>query len=272
MSYLLAIFLGLIQGLTEFLPVSSSGHLIFLHDLFNLGNIDNLIFDVALHWGTLLALIIYFYKDIIRYLQAFLKSLTNWQVKQNLDQRIAWLILLSMLPAGIAGFFLEDVVKEIFRTSLSVALVLIIVSLTFFLAEKYSSQLNDLVSLNWGKALIIGCAQALALIPGVSRSGITIVAGLSLNLKREVAAKISFIMSIPIVLVAGLKKIYDLSQQTVSSQEIVLMSLGLVSAALIGYICLKYFLQYVQKHSLNVFAVYRIILGLIVLVLILAPR
>jgi undecaprenyl-diphosphatase len=272
MNYLLAMILGIIQGLTEFLPISSSGHLIFLHDLFNLGNIDNLTFDVALHWGTLLALMAYFYKDIIRYLLAFLKSLTNWQVKQNLDQKIAWLILLSMFPAAAAGLFFEDVITEIFRSSLSVAVVLILVSFTFFVAEKYSSQLKDLASLNWEKALLIGCAQALALIPGVSRSGITIVAGLGLNLKREAAARISFLMSIPIVFAAGLKKIYDLSQQAVSSQDIILMVIGLFSAALVGYFCLKYFLRFVQKNSLNIFAVYRIILGIIVVVLILVAR
>ena len=266
MSYLLAIFLGIIQGLTEFLPISSSGHLIFLHDLFYLENIDNLIFDVALHLGTLIALVVYFYKDIIRYFQAFIKSLVKWQVGSDQDQKIAWLLLLSMLPAGIADYFLEDVISNVFRDSLSVAIVLLLVSFIFFIAEKYSQQQKEINSLTCRKIIILGCAQALALIPGVSRSGITIVAGLGLNLKREAAARISFLMSIPIVFAVGLKKVYDLSQQEINSLTIILLVFGLLSAAITGYFCLKYFLRYVQNHSLNIFAYYRIVLAVIVLI------
>jgi undecaprenyl-diphosphatase len=266
MVYFFTIILGLVQGLTEFLPVSSSGHLIFLHDILDLQTIDNLSFDVALHLGTLVALIVYFYKDIIRYLRAFLKSLVNWNLKNELDQRIAWLILISMIPAALIGFFFEEVLENVFRAPLSVALVLIIVSLLFFIAEKFSQKIKNFDSLNWWKVILIGIAQALALIPGVSRSGITIITGMAFNLKRQVAARFSFLMAIPIVLAAGIKKTYDASQLSITSNDILMIVLGFLTAAIVGFFTIRYFLKFLQKYSLNYFAIYRIILGVIILI------
>lgn len=265
MNIIISILLGIVQGLTEFLPVSSSGHLVFLHDVLSLESIDDLTFDVALHFGTLIALVIFFYKDIIRYLRAFLKSFVKWNLKNDQDQKIAWLILFSMVPAALVGFFFEDIIKNIFRSPLSVAIILIFVSFLFFIAEKYSRKQKTLASLNWLKVLIIGLAQAVALIPGVSRSGITIIVGLGYNLKRETAARFSFLMSIPIVFAAAMKKFYDASLLAVGD-SILIYFLGFLSSAIIGYFCIKYFLQFVKKYSLNWFAYYRIILGLIILI------
>ncbi len=265
MIYLFSILLGFVQGITEFLPVSSSGHLVILHEVLNFSLDDNLIFDVSLHLGTLLALIVYFFKDIIIYFKAFLKSFLNWDLKNNLDQRISWYILISMIPAAFVGYFFEEVIENLFRSTFSVAIVLILVSFLFILAEKYSAQNKDFNSLTWVKSLIIGIAQAFALIPGVSRSGITIVSGMLFNLSREKAARFSFIMAIPIVFAAGTKKSID-AFDVLARNEIYLIIIGFIVSAIVGYFAIKYFLKFVQKYSLNWFAGYRITLGLIILI------
>ncbi len=266
MSLVSSIILGIIQGLTEFLPISSSGHLLIFHDIFNWQTADDLAYDVFLHWGTLAALVIYFYKDIIRYLRAFIKSLIKWELKSNLDQRISWLILITMIPAVIAGLFLNDFIDSIFRNLFSVALFLIIVGVIFLIIEKISRQTLDLQSLNWSKAIYLGLAQALALIPGVSRSGATISAGMGLNLKRETAARFSFLMSIPIVFAAGIKKAWDLRAISLNSLDMIIYLAGLFAAMLIGLLAIKYLLAYLKNHSLNVFGYYRIILGIAIII------
>jgi undecaprenyl-diphosphatase len=266
MNYLISIFLGIAQGLTEFLPISSSGHLIVFHDIFNWQTADNLAFDVFLHWGTLVALVIYFYKDIIRYLKAFLKSFVSWNLKTDLDQRLSWLILISMIPAVIAGLFLNDIIDQLFRNIISVAFFLIIVGIIFLLVEKYCVKNNDLTSLTWGKALLLGLAQAVALIPGVSRSGATISTGLALNLNREEAARFSFLMSIPIVFAAGAKKAWDMKDSALNFADFFVYMVGFLASVIIGYLAIKFLLNYLKNHSLNIFAYYRIMLGIVILI------
>jgi undecaprenyl-diphosphatase len=266
MNIVSSIILGIIQGLTEFLPISSSGHLIIFQDVFNWQTADNLAFYVFLHWGTLLALVIYFYKDIIRYLTAFLKSLTNWNLKADLDQRISWLILISMIPAVIAGLFLNDIIDQLFRNIISVACFLIIVGILFLVVEKYCVKNKNLASLTWGKSLLLGLAQAVALIPGVSRSGATISTGLALNLNREESARFSFLMSIPIVFAAGVKEIWDLRHLVLSSQKILIYLAGFCVSAIIGYLAIKFLLNYLKNYSLNIFAYYRIMLGIVLII------
>jgi undecaprenyl-diphosphatase len=266
MNILESIVFGLVQGITEFLPISSSGHLIMLHDIFNWQTTDNLAFDVFLHWGTLVALVMFFFKDIIRYLLAFLKSFVHWNIQKDQDQKIAWLILLTMIPAVLVGYFLNDIIDLMFRNLLTVAIALILVGILFLVVEKVNKSDKDWTSLNLLKALLLGVAQAIALIPGVSRSGITISTGLALKLKREAAAKFSFLMSIPVVFAAGLKKIYDLRQIAMSQNEIVIMAFGFLAALISGYLCLKFLLNFLKNHKLNIFAYYRIALGILVLV------
>lgn len=266
MTILSSIILGIIQGLTEFLPVSSSGHLIIFHDVFNWQTADDLAFDVFLHWGTLMALVLYFYKDIILYSKAFLKSLVKWNLKNDMNQRLAWLILISMIPAVIVGLFLEGILDWYFRNIISVAVFLIIIGFIFLVVEKFSARTKGLESLNWKRALILGIAQALALIPGVSRSGATISAGLALNMNREVAARFSFLMSIPIIFAAGLKKAWDIRTISLGLNEMVIYFLGVIAAALVGYLVIKFLLNYLKNHSLKIFAYYRIILGIIIII------
>jgi len=261
-----SIFLGAVQGLTEFLPVSSSGHLVIFRDILQLKIADSLSFDVILHLGTLAALLYFFHKDIISYLKAFLNSLAKWDLKNNLDQKIAWLILISTFPAALVGFFLEDIIENIFRQPFLVALVLFAFSFTFFIAEWYSKQNKDFSSLTWKKSLVLGFAQALALIPGVSRSGITIATGMFYNLKREIAARFSFLMAIPVVAGAGAKKIIDLGKTGMADDERWFYVFGFFASAIVGYFCIKYFLAFLKKYSLNWFAAYRIVLSLVILI------
>lgn len=267
-NYLYSILAAVVQGLTEFLPVSSSGHLILLHQFLNFRLEDNLAFAVALHLGTALALIVFFWRELVVIVRAFLQSLIHWHLKQDEKQRLAWFLLLSTIPAAITGYFLEDIITDYFRSSFLVALSLVIVGLLFFLVERYSLKRLMLNQLNWRQALLIGLAQAVALIPGVSRSGITIVAGLGLGFKREQAARFSFLLSLPVILGAGLKELLDVVKSGVIKTELPIYVLGLIVAFMVGWLALRFLLRYLVNHRLNVFGWYRIALGLLLILLI----
>lgn len=266
MDHLYSIILGIIQGLTEFWPVSSSGHLVIAHDFLNFDFASDLGFDVALHLGTLLALLLFFYKDIYRYIVAFFKSFANWDLKNNLDQRIAWFILVGTIPAAVIGFFIANIADTAFRNLWLVVSMLIVFGILFILFEKLFPKIYELHKLTWFGAILIGVAQAIALVPGVSRSGITIITGLSQGLKREVAASFSFLLSIPVVLGAGLKKLYDLNSVGLESSEWGVMLVGFFMAAIVGYIAIKFLLKFLQNNSLNVFAYYRFFLAGVIIV------
>ena len=270
MDIFYSILAGVIQGLTEFLPVSSSGHLVLFHDFFNFNLPDDLAFDVVLHLGTLVALVLFFYREIIKYVFSWIQSFFKWDLKNNNNQRLAWYLFLATLPAAFVGYFLEEQIETVFRGSFSVALMLILFGVVLYLADKYLLQVKTIEQLNLNNSLVIGVLQSLALVPGVSRSGITIIAGLSQKLKRGEAARFGFILSMPIVFGAGLKKVLDLySDKLMIGSDFVILALGFLTSAITGYFCIKYFLQFLQSHSLAVFAVYRIILGIIILLLIL---
>lgn len=265
MTYILSIFAGILQGLTEFLPISSSGHLVLFHDLLKIDLPDDLTFDVILHLGTLVALILFFWSDIIKYLKAFLKSFISSDFKNDIEQKLAWYILIATIPAAVFGYLFEEQIKSIFRNPNSVALMLIIFGIFLGLADKFGKKLKEIKQLNLSNSLVIGLAQAIALIPGVSRSGITIIAGLSQKLKRESAARFSFLLSMPIIFGAGIKKISEISIS--QNNEIIVLVLGFLSAAISGYLCIKYFLKFLENHSLWVFVWYRVVLGVVILVI-----
>lgn len=264
MLVIYTILFALVQAVTEFLPVSSSGHLILLHNILNIEMIDSLSFDVALHVGTAFALVAYFWKDIKRYFIAFMHLFTKFNIARD-EQKTVISLILATIPAALVGFFLESYIEIHLRNSLVVALSLIVGGIIFFVVERYSRQQRSYEALSIPEAFMIGIVQVLALIPGVSRSGSTIVTGMVLNLKREDAARFSFLLGIPVVLGAGLKKGLDLDLQIISSQELYLMLLGGIVSMVVGYVVIKYFLRFLQKSSLNIFGVYRIILGLIIL-------
>lgn len=238
-----------------------------LHEFLQFDLQDNIGFDVFLHFGTLLALIVFFYKDIIKYLKAFFQSFVDWKLDKDLDQKLVWQIIYATIPALVVAYFFEDAISIIFRNSFSVAIMLILIGLLFFIIEKFSAKIKDINQLSWSGAIIIGLFQIFALIPGVSRSGITIIAGLSNGLKRDQAAKFSFLIAIPIVFLATIKKGIDFISAGINSNEILLYLIGLIFSFVFGYLAIKYFLKFTQNYSLNIFGVYRIILGLVILFL-----
>ncbi|MFA5051686.1 MAG: undecaprenyl-diphosphatase UppP [Patescibacteria group bacterium] len=265
-----AIILGAVQGLTEFWPISSSGHLIIAHDLLNFGFVDNLTFDVALHMGTLLALVVYFWRDLARYIVAFFRSLANWNLKNDHDQRMAWYIILASIPAGVGGFLLESWADTVFRNLWLVAILMILVGLVFLIVEKKSRQSKDLSQATWKTALWIGLSQVIALLPGTSRSGITTITGMTQGLKRSESARFSFLLSIPVIFGAGLLKLYDATKENLTSHDWLLILSGIISAALVGYIAIRFLLKFFQTHSLNAFAYYRFAVGGAIIIYLLA--
>ncbi|PJE58259.1 MAG: undecaprenyl-diphosphatase UppP [Candidatus Portnoybacteria bacterium CG10_big_fil_rev_8_21_14_0_10_36_7] len=264
MNYWLAIIAGVIQGLTEFLPISSSGHLILFHDVFGFNFPNELLFDVTLHLGTLLAVVIFFYRDLEKIIRGFFSSLVNWNLKNNYNQRLAWLVFIGTVPAAWAGYFFEDFITNTLRSPLIVAIALIAVGLLFFVFEKYSQRQKDLQIATPFDALIVGLAQILALIPGVSRSGITIIAGMGRRLKREEAAKFSFLISAPIIFGAAVKQLLGIN--SFSESDFIVLALGVLSSAITGYLVIKYLIKYLSNHSLNIFAWYRLIIGCLTLI------
>lgn len=259
---------GAIQGLTEFLPISSSGHLLLLHDLVQAIDVDSLTFDAALHLGTLLALLVFFRAEILAYSIAFFKSIAKRKIDSH-DSRLAWLIIFACIPAGLAGYFGETIITSSFRYPAVIAVTLVVGGVLFLLAERFSKQLRQVESIGIVDTVVIGISQVFALIPGISRSGITIVSGMSRHLTRGAAARFSFLMSIPIVFVAGLKKLVDALNENLSSGDFLSMGVGIAFAAIFGFIAIRFLLRYTQKNSLALFAWYRFIVAAIIVVVLL---
>lgn len=264
MIYFQTILLALIQGITEFVPVSSSGHLILGHVFLQTEVLNSLAFDVALHVGTLISLIIYFYRDLANYATALVTGGVKSFHNCTTDEKVARMIVISIIPAGVVGYFFEDVIDLILRSSLVVVVMLVIGAFLFFLVEKYSKQSETVRDITWRSLGVIATAQALALIPGTSRSGITITAGMAMNLSRAAAARFSFLMSVPIIALAGAKKMIDLVILGGVGDFFGYYFLGMFVAAISGYVAIAWMLSFVQKHSLSWFAWYRVGLAVVV--------
>lgn len=268
MNLLHAALLGLIQGATEVLPISSSGHLILIPRL--LGWPDSgLTFDVALHFGTFLAIFIYFRKDVATLVRDGLTGL--YQPGEQKTLRLPWMIVLASVPAAIAGKTLEHPIEEFFRSSpLMIALMLILFGLGLGLADRYGKKLHDVASLTLGTAMLVGCFQCLALVPGVSRSGITITAGLLLGLARTDAARFSFLLSLPIVFGAALLKGLHLLKHGIEPGMAMPMLVGVVVSTVVGYLSVAFLLKFVQNRTLWPFVWYRIAVGIGIMALLAA--
>lgn len=275
MNLIEAIFLGIIQGLTEFLPISSTGHLTLAGKFLNLISEDNpqrwTSFIAVIQVGTLLAVFVYFWKDIVSIIREFLRD--NWfnRVKfadQTLHSKMGWYLIIATIPVVVIGLGFKDFIEGVFTKNLYViAGSLIILAVILAIAERVSKLHRKSHDLNWKDALVIGFAQAIALIPGSSRSGTTITAGLFLGFNRETAARFSFLMSIPAVAASGLLQFYQASKYVDQNGFIVLIVSTIVSG-LAGYLSIEFLLKYLKTKSMLIFIVYRILLGLIIIILI----
>lgn len=257
---------GAVQGLAEFLPISSSGHLLLLHSVTHFSVGSDLSFDVALHLGTLVALVVYFWRDLLRILGAWLKSFAHWNVRNDADQRLGWLLVIASVPGAIAGAALESKAETMFRAPALTATVLIIAGILLWAADRYVVQRDSMDQLTWKHALLIGLAQALAIIPGVSRSGATISLGRLLKLTRDAAARFSFLMSGPIVAGAVVKKAFEMRHVALTSTQRMDFLVGTLVAAVVGWLAIRVLLRYISRHSYAVFMWYRMALGLTVFI------
>jgi len=246
MTLIAILLLSFVQGLTEFLPISSTGHLILFENFFNIPS--SLEIDAFLHLGSFFAILIYFWKDLMKI----------WSLK--------WLIFVSALPGGIAGLLLHHIVESYFRTPLVVTLALLVMTLPMILGERLGQKSLRLGELTLGKALLIGFAQALALIPGTSRSGITISAGLLVGLKREEAARYSFLAGAPLILGAGLYEGLKLVKGGTIPTDLAFA--GFIGSFLSSLVAIAFLIPFLKKYSLYAFIFYRILLGCLLLTLI----
>jgi undecaprenyl-diphosphatase len=282
MTMLQALVLGIVQGLTEFIPISSSAHLIIVPWLFGWNDpvLTSLSFDVALHLGTLVAVVWFFASDWVRLIRAGLASLVERKIGSDPDRKLAWLLVVGCIPGGIAGVLGESKLDALFHQPgvpvkmmaiIIMAIIIAALALILFIVERQSRHTRAMDSLTLKDAILIGLAQALAIFPGVSRSGSTITAGLALNLKRDAAARFSFLLSAPIILGAGLKSAWDMFSQyragtNFGSAELLLFPIGFIAAALSGYFCIKYLLRFLQKNSTDGFVYYRWALAALIII------
>src|SRR3989338_9108211 len=263
-NYLVILILSLVQGLSEFLPVSSSGHLILLHEALPALPLNNLAFDVVLHIASALAVIIFFRNDFKEILVGCWRGLVKR--KKNEPARLAGLMVIATLPAALLGYWLETLVEQVLRSSIIVTAALLAGGILFLITERLARQRDDLTKLNWRQSLLIGGAQALALIPGVSRSGITIIAGMLFKLNRGEAARFSFLLAVPIILGANIKEA-PVILTAVSRDELFSFGLGFFMTFVFSYFTIKYFIAFVRKHSLDIFAYYRFSFAAVILLL-----
>jgi len=259
-----AALLGVVQGLTEFLPVSSSAHLILARAFFGFdGDKFGLAFDVACHVGTLIAVLIYFRVEIARMIAA----LPHLMDTRDPDVRLIWLLVVGTIPAVLFGLLFNKSIEEHLRTVAVAAAMLALFSVGMIAAERLGSKTRREASITYAEAFFIGCAQAVALIPGVSRSGATLIAALLIGLRRRDAAEFIFLLSVPAILGAAAHEAPK-AMKAIGAMpgEATLFAIGIVSSAIVGYLAVKYFIQYLGKHSLDAFAWYRIALAAIALV------
>ena len=261
-----ALVLGLVQAITEFLPISSSAHLILAREAMEFNVADGLTFDVALHIGTLVATVIYFWGDLRGLLRGFVASLSR-RDRNDPGQRLAWYVIVACVPAAIVGFAFETAIEIYFRHPAVIVVTLILGALLFLWVEKRFAHAGDMQSLTLRNALLIGLSQTLALVPGVSRSGITISTGMMCGLRREQAARFSFLMAAPITFGAALKKSIDLfsSGEPIPADERTALVVGILASGIGGWLVIKFLLSFLRRHGLQTFAYYRIALALVVL-------
>lgn len=276
-----SLVMGIVQGLTEFLPISSSGHLILVPYLLNWDDafIRSLAFSVALHAGTLGALLVYFRSDWLRLVPAGLAALRDRSFAGDKDRRLAWLIVISTIPGAVAGVLLNDPIDNLFHPLNgtpavgAVAIMLVVAGAVLWIADRWGSRTRDLDHLSIGGAIGVGVAQALALVPGVSRSGISMSAGMFAGLDRGDAARYSFLMATPITALAVAYEAFKLVKGEAGvAVEVGSLVVGIATSFIFGVLAIALLLRFVRTHSFNVFVAYRVVLAVVVLAVFLLPR
>jgi undecaprenyl-diphosphatase len=281
MTILQAIILGIVQGLTEFIPVSSSAHLIIVPWLFGWNDpaLTSLPFDVALHLGTLIAVLAFFASDWVRLIRAGLASLVERKIGADPDRRLAWLLLIGCIPGGIVGVLAESKINDLFHAPgtpvrpaaiIVMGLILALLGALLLAAERLARHTRKMEHLTLKDSILVGLAQALAVFPGVSRSGSTITAGLALGLERPTAARYSFLLSAPIIAGAGLKSLYEtyqgVSTGLITRADLLLFPIGFIAAAISGYLVIRFLMRFLQTNSTAVFVYYRWALAVLIIV------
>lgn len=260
MTLIESIVLGIVQGLTEFLPISSSAHLLMVPWLMGWEQ-PPFVFDTSLHIGTLIALLIYFREDIFKLTVSFFRVLKTRKIS-DLEEKLSIYILIGSIPAGLVGVLFEKVIEQKFHSPYIIASTLIFLGILLWIIDIFGKKNRNLNDLTFKDALFIGCAQALALIPGTSRSGITMTTALLSSFDRETAARFSFLLSIPITAAAALYKLKDLKEIYSIPHIMDNFIAGVLISGLVGFLCIKYLLKFLRTNSFAVFAIYRIIIGI----------
>ncbi len=258
MTLLHILLLAMLQGLTEFLPISSSAHLILAPNLANVAD-QSLAFDVSVHVGTLAAVVWYFRQEVGRLLGDWAASCLRRETVG--ESRLAWILIVASIPVGLAGLLLHDLVETVLRSPLVIAGTTIGFGLLLWWADAAGRRVRDEHSLGWGDGLLIGLAQAVALVPGTSRSGITMTAGLFLGLTRQAAARFSFLLSIPAILMAGGYQTLKLIQAG-GSVDWMALGLGALFSGLTAWLCIELFLKWLDRIGMLPFVIYRLLLGI----------
>ena len=280
-TILQVIVLGIIQGATEFIPISSSAHLIIVPWLFGWNDpaLTSLAFDVALHLGTLAAVLVFFAADWARLAKGAWLSMRERKIGDDPDRKLAWFVVIGTIPGAVAGMLFESKIDRIFhepgvpvqpQAMIAMALIIIWLGAMLLLAEKLAHHVKSLDQATLKDAVLIGLAQALAIFPGVSRAGSTMTAGLGLGLKREAAAKFSFLLSAPIIAGAGLKSLAEvlsgLKTGAVVQTDLVLFLVGIAAAAVSGFFVIRFLMKYLTNHPVDIFVYYRWGLAAIIII------
>ena len=253
-----SIILGVVQSISEFLPISSSGHLAVIPQFFD-WKLQSLSFDIALHLGTAIAVIAFFWKDWVKLIKAFVQTIKNRKL-QTPDEKLIWYIIAATIPAAVAGYFFESQIENIFRHPPTISYAFLFTAFVLYISDGWNQKNLEIKSLKFFQALIVSLAQVIALMPGISRSGMTIAAGRFIGLTRENAARFSFLLATPIILGAAIFSIKDFVFENIPA-----LILGTVVSAFVGYFAIKWFLIFIKKYPLWYFSVYLVILALLTL-------
>jgi undecaprenyl-diphosphatase len=270
-----ALIMGLVQGLTEFIPVSSSGHLVLVPWLFGWKDpfIDSVTFTVVLHMGTFVALLAFFWRDWVTLIPAGLATIRDRSFKGDPNRKMAFLLVVATIPAVLVGPVFESKFEDLVREPARIALMLCVGAAILWLADRWGSKQRDETSLSFRDSLGIGVAQVIALVPGISRSGISISAGMFLGLNREAAARFSFLMATPVIGGAGVWEARKfLTHEAGPSPELNVIVIGFFAALVSGFLAVRFMLEFLKRQPLTAFIVYRIIAAVVVFIVLLSPH